>query len=257
MRLYPKSVATGLLTVIALTGCATANVKDVQANRDGYSKDHFNTSTVGSGIAASLKALPAPATAYNHIEIGFDGISHGTDTADKPYHFTQYLTHDENGMWRVVARFSRNDVEYMQRYVLTYLNVVQARWQEVVLERANASLIREVKHITKIDGGLANPQPGGEYVIDVTTGNEPQIVNFIQSKSICKATGTDFEASTLSPALKGQAIKVSCGYYPNGQDIATDVSELAYLRQYGVYVLTATRNGYSNSSLKITNFSAS
>lgn len=236
-----------------LSACAnTALVKDVLASPDAYLAQ-FASAPLPADAAKRFGAAAGP-SAFQRIEMDVQIEEERTGQPARSVSTRMVLTDAGNGLIRSYEEVRNNGVAFRTNYKLGYRGLLPVRWQTVFHNRSNADVPFEVKSFSQFSTLDASTQPGTTLRYAMADGSQVQIANFMNAEAVC-TVGAQQPASTLHPAIEGNAIEISCDHYgSNGQVVGKSTS--SYLVRYGVavrrnYVNSDTRNTHQIQSVKI------
>lgn len=236
----------GIPALAMLPGCASINnVEDVTVDKVAYQAKHFSSQRLAPSLARKLP-VPPPGPAAAKLVIVGEMTSEGSDGKKETWTSEITYTNAGQGLVQKMEEESNNGIPYLLTYSLSYLGLLDLRWQHVPLRSRTTRMMFEVNDISRFD-----PLPlsgSGEAVIEYRSGSEAQIANFIPVRRTCTATRT-MQASALHAKLAGMATELECTNILN--NVPQSRGKWVFLRDYGTAVLMETTNSAYKKTYRI------
>lgn len=224
--------------IMTISGCllsacvSVSQIGDVTADREGYLSKNFSPQLLSPAIS---KKLPSDqkTTKSEKLVITSEVTSEKVDGKKETWKLVETFVEAGNGLVQRMAEVSNNDIPYTLIYSLTYKGMFPIKWQRARLGATNTDMLYEVKGITRFDDIPSTV--GKEFVVDYTSGPEPQIANFPNHQQACKSTRT-MSASDINKNLAGQAIEFEC--LTSMSNAVKRRTKWAFFQAYGVAIET-------------------
>ena len=234
--------------VAAIAGCAAApsKVPNIAQNKLAYLQDNFSPDHLPKPITQAF-AMTSVEPRFQKLVVKSD-VTETKQGGNQPAHYVRELTlvNVGKGWVEQIAEWSSNDIPYSIDFSLNFMEIYSVRSQHVGLNDARPGAMLTIGGFTSMEGDVANPKEDAEYTFSGTWNNK-------EYSTDCKSEKY-YDASTIFPALSGQALKVVCAYSSSG--IVSTKATYAYLTQYGVYIVISHANSSSTTEFKTTAISA-
>jgi hypothetical protein len=238
-----------ILTLVgSLAGCATVDTKTVFSNSDAYLANNFTPAQLAHSVRTLVEKGDQLPKQFSRIE--YRSVAN-VDEGGRVFQITSASTFINlgNGYIQNKTEFSNNGLPYRVNLELTFAGIYRLKTQTTLVDRPNALHPRETKDMLKFDRGLGKPQPGQTYVVDVKTGNEPQLVNFSDEKHVCTA-GQSVKAESVHTSLSGVAVPLECTS-TGANGVIVGKNKLMWIADLGVAFQTEYTSSRTKSRLKL------
>jgi len=222
---------------VTLASCVPTltEVKDITSNRAAYSNEHFSLENISPEIRESLMKEKMSFKKHPSLTVGY---SCQLDT-DGGKHQEIFKRNDSYvylglGLSRLNTEIYKNDIAYFSDIGISYLGLIDIRYQTVNYTSKFAGKIVELKSIGSFPSGLANARPDSNYEFRGQYGTENQLTNFESGASTFK-TKQVIPASQVFASLPGDAIMVE-NEAKNSNEIVTSRATSYYIFDYGVSI---------------------
>lgn len=248
MSPHNSASLSALIFAALAAGCAAVDTKTIVSNSDGYLSANFTPAQLKQPVRNLVEKGEALPKLFERIDYT---LSADLDDEGKNSQVTSTASFINigNGYIQQRVEYARNGVPYRINLSLTFAGLYRLKTQATFVDRPNANFPVETKEMTRFDRGVGKPQSGQSYVIESKTGNEPQLMNFLDENHICVA-GPQVAASAVHGSLTGSGVPIECTM--KGQNgVVVGKSKYVWISDLGVAFQTEFTSSRTASRYKI------
>lgn len=251
-RLTTRRVAVSAVLILLAGGCAVQPpAPEVLTNKQAHLDKRFVPSALDESVRKSVSAQGALPKRVTQVKLSYDlNIENETGTKIVQQSVSTMRDLGEGYVQETVEAFS-NGIPGGTKFVLQYRGLTALRTQWIFPHSRFLEQPTEVKSISELPTS-AQPSPGSEFTVAVQTGLAPQLINFTDSKLVCKA-GPWQAAQTLHAKLPGRYSELSCERFNKG--LLNASMKLAWFEDFGFARLTELKTNRSKEIAVISDVS--
>ncbi|HEY1892468.1 MAG TPA: hypothetical protein VGG63_18880 [Steroidobacteraceae bacterium] len=230
-------VVVMLICAAMLCGCMPEAVKQIESNKSDYMQSHFAVAELTQQVTATIAATDSAPVAFHRMELTLALTVSRTSDA-QVNHFVNTATYTAAGgpYVQILDVLNNNGVPFQEDYSLTYRGLLFLRTQQVQLNATNSNQIFAMHSLQPVAAWPAGGPGAGDIDFHFEQGLSQQIMNFQSGAMSCRF-GSVVAASTLNPALLGDAQNVHCTAL-NNNGVVISRSDGAWLVHYGIVFMT-------------------
>ena len=228
-----RLAATFFLCQSALAG---ESVKDIQADKWGYLRDHFSTRKAEQGVIQEITKTDAGAVNFQKLTFTVAPVVTLVQSTGAPGEYKSTWTYIAAGgpFVSLLDEETSNGFATAQNYSLVYRGLISIYGQRVLLGSPSAAPITEMKKLKSFSALTVAKAGEGELDYQYEFAPSRQIMNFKQTFLHC-VYGAVYPASNINAKLMGDAQDLECEFR-NDNNVATAKSTHALLASYGIAI---------------------
>ena len=218
------------------------------AEAPSYFSKHFSADALNHDVKNAVIQANLVPVSFNKITVHTrDQVTASGQTSPKTYTATIVMENGGQGLLRRIESVQSHDGNTMTRFDLSYRGYFPFLTQSVPANANALPPVIEARKVMRFD-----THTDGHSNFTYLYGPTGQATFADPGQVICDS-GKTYDASTLNPAVQGQALELDCqNVDTNG--IVTSKMTLAYLQHYGVTLMLHTKNPESSLDSTIVDF---
>jgi hypothetical protein len=233
-----KTISHGLAVIFFLCQSALAaeSVRDIQADKLGYLRDHFSTRKAEQGVIQEITKSDTGAVNFQKLIFTVTPVVTMVQSTGAPGEYKSTWTYIPAGgpFVGLLDEETSNGFATAQTYNLLYRGLISISNQSVPLGSPNAAPIREMKKLTSFSALTVAKAGEGELDYQYEYAPSRQIWNFKQTYLHC-VYGVVYPASNINAKLMGDAQDLECEMR-NDNNVAGGRLTYALLTSYGIAI---------------------
>lgn len=231
-----KTCAVAIAACVASVAHAQ-HVKEIQADKFAYLKEHFSTESVSKSVLATFtKADPGALNFHKMVFSVSDKIMMAQATGTQPTYTSTWTYLNVGGPFlNMLAEQISNGFPIQEEFYLEYRGLLPLENQTVSLSTVDAPRAMTMKNIKAFESVVLPGPTNGQFEWQFQMAPHIQLMNFRDNFFHC-TYGASYPASTINAKLTGSAQDLDCESR-NYNNVTTLHTINAMLLDYGFAIM--------------------